>query len=103
MPSANDGNIGRLRTRVQNAFGSTVFDSRSDLGLNLPLNLTSYTIPSGFINQPGTYYAQVLVEGFNPFIRSRTFADGFKIPEPSVLALLAAGLLGFRLARCRMS
>ena len=97
LASENDGNIGRLRTRVQDSFGTTVFDSRSDLGESLALHLTSYTIPAGFLDSPGTYYAQVLVEGFEPFIRSRTFSDGFTIaavPEPSIILLFGLGLLG---------
>lgn len=103
LPSANDGNVDRLRTRVQDASGSTVFDSRSDLAISIGLDVTSYTIPTGYITQPGTYYAQVLVEGFDPFIRSRTFHDGFTIavPEPSIIALFAAGLFGIGFARRR--
>jgi len=70
--TANDGNIGRYRIRVQNLNGGLIFDQRLN---GVPLTLESYTVdvanelPAG----PGCYVGQVLLEGFSPFIRSRTF------------------------------
>jgi len=112
----NDGYVNRLRTRVQDESGSTIFDSRSDLGLNLDLDLTTYVIPAGFITEPGVYYASVIVEGFGPkelgepgdgfdpdvaftqLVRSRTFAEeGFEvspIPIPAAVWLFGTALIG---------
>ena len=73
LPNANDGNVDRLRVRIQDSNGNRVFDTRSDLNLSLPLTQTSYTIPEGFINSNGAFAGQVLVEGFEPFNRSRTY------------------------------
>jgi len=99
LASANSGNVDRLRVRIQDlSTGGTLFDSKSDLNQNLALSLTSYNVPGGFITAPGNYTAEVLVEGFNPFDRSRTYVS-FTVPEPSILLLLGSGLLGFVLAR----
>lgn len=68
--TANDGNVGRFRIRIQDLDGSLVYDQRLTSGV---LDTTSFEIPSGILTEPGRYVGQVLVEGFNPFIRSRTF------------------------------
>ncbi len=102
LDTANGGNVDRLRTRIRADDGSTIFDSRSDLGQNLGLNLTSYDILGGYITAPGTYHAQVMIEGYDPFIRSATFASfTVPVPEPSITALFVVGLVGLGFAKLR--
>lgn len=68
--TANDGNVDRFRIRIQKLDGSQVYDQRLTSGV---LDTTSFEIPSGVLTEPGRYVGQVLIEGFNPFIRSRSF------------------------------
>ena len=69
--TANGGNIDRFRIRIQNLDGTLVFDEQQPSGL---LTTTAYTLPDGILAvTPGCYVGQVLIEGLNPFIRSRTF------------------------------
>ena len=69
LASLNDGNVDRLRVRVQDDEG-TVFDSRADMGLSLSLEETSFQVPFGYLEDEGTYYAQVLCNYPKPWSTS---------------------------------
>lgn len=78
LPAANDGNIDRLRIRVQDSNFNTTLDQRLSTGSSL--GTTSFTLPDGVIPNNGVFQAQVLVEGFNPFNRSRTY-ENFSVTD----------------------
>ncbi len=70
--TANGGNVDRFRIRINQIGGGTVYDQRLDPG-EYPLSeITSFEIPSEVLFSGG-FTGQVLIEGFDPFIRSRTF------------------------------
>ena len=69
LPSANDGNVDRIRIRIRDSNRSQIFDDPFDT----TLTATAYMTPSGVITHNGAYVGQVLIEGFTPFDRSRTF------------------------------
>ena len=71
LPAANDGNVDRLRIRVQDSNFTQILDER--LPSPDSLSQTSFTAPTDLIDHNGMFFGQVLVEGFDPFIRSRTY------------------------------
>ena len=82
--TANNGNVSRFRMRIQNTDGTLLYDERLTVGLGI----TSFTIPDNVITDPRQYVGQVLIEGGNPFVRSRTFklfevsdGDGIKADQ----------------------
>jgi hypothetical protein len=72
----NDGNVNRWRIRVNDRRATASFDQRlfTSAG-NIPLNTTSFQIPSGIITANGKYRITVLLEGLTPFTRSRVRTD----------------------------
>ena len=105
----NDCNVDRLRVRVWEEDPSLssgireIFDTRVDLGLSLPLNNTSYSLPPGFITGPGSYKVGVFIEGFTPFNRARVREDFtiVSVSLPATITLLAVGLLSLSLGHRR--
>jgi hypothetical protein len=69
LPTLNDGNIDRIRARIFDSNSRRIFDSTIDTSLTA----TSFTVPSGVITHNGAFVGQIMIEGFNPFNRSRTF------------------------------
>ncbi|MDX1430008.1 MAG: hypothetical protein R3282_06955 [Rhodothermales bacterium] len=100
----NDCNVDRLRVRVRDTLGGVsnneIFDTSVDLGLSLPLDATSYTLPGGIITEPGLYAVAIMMEGFDPFTRSRhrVFFEVTDVSEPHALLLVGLGLLALAFA-----
>jgi len=78
LPAANDGNVDRLRIRVQDSNFNTTLDQQLPAGSSL--STTSFTLPDGAIPHNGVFQAQVLVEGSDPFNRSRTY-ENFSVTD----------------------
>lgn len=70
LPSLNDGNVDRIRVRIQDSNGSQILNNTVD---DTTLTATAYTTPSGVVTHNGAYVGSVLVEGLTPFNRSRTY------------------------------
>jgi len=65
----NDGNVDRLRVRILDSYDVQVIDDRFDD----TATATTYTTPAGVITHNGAFIAQMMVEGLNPFNRSRNY------------------------------
>lgn len=70
LPTANDGNVDRLRIRVEDSNFNRAVDERLATGTSL--STTSFDLPDTAITHNGVFSMQVFVEGFAPFNRSRT-------------------------------
>lgn len=81
LPAANDGNVDRQRIRVQDSNFTELLDQR--LPSPDSLDDTSFDVPDGVITHNGVYFGQVLIEGFNPFNRSRTY-EPFRVEDVGV-------------------
>ena len=66
----NDGNVDRLRVRILDSYDVQLLDDRFDD----TATATTYTTAQGVINHNGAFIAQMMVEGLNPFTRSRNYA-----------------------------
>jgi hypothetical protein len=67
LANQNDGNIDRLRARIRDSSDAIIVDDRFDP----TASATDYITPLGPITHNGAYVAQIMVEGFTPFSRSR--------------------------------
>lgn len=70
LPGLNDGNIDRIRARINDTNGRQILDATVD---DTSLDTTSFTVGPGIITHNGAFFGQAMIEGFNPFNRSRTF------------------------------
>jgi len=70
LPTLNDGNINRIRVRINDSNGLQILNATVD---DATLTAESYTVNPGMITNNGAFVGQVLIEGFTPFNRSRTF------------------------------
>ena len=71
--TANDGNIDRLRVRLNDTNGQLLDLRGLGVGNAQSLNETSYQFDPGLFTHNGAYTGQILTEGFAPFNRSRAF------------------------------
>jgi hypothetical protein len=69
ISAQNDGNVDRLRFRIRDSNDAKILDDRFDD----TVTATSYTTPEGIITHNGAFNATAMVEGFEPFNRSRNF------------------------------
>lgn len=65
----NDGNVDRLRARIIDSNDVQILDDRFDD----TASETSYTVAPGVIDHNGAFITQMMVEGLNPFNRSRNY------------------------------
>ena len=70
LPLLNDGNIDRIRLRLEDSNGTRLLDETLD---DTSLTTTTATVGPGTITQNGAVVAELLLEGFNPFDRSKTY------------------------------
>lgn len=66
----NDDNVDRLRARIIDSSNARIIDDRFDP----TATATNYTTSQGFITHNGAYIAQIMIEGFEPYNRSRNSA-----------------------------
>lgn len=67
--SQNDGNVDRLRVRILDSNNNWMIDDRFDD----TVTATTYTTEPGVITHNGAYVTQMMVEGLEPFNRSRNY------------------------------
>ena len=70
LPLLNDGNVDRIRLRVEDSNGTRILDETLD---DSSLTATTATVGPGTITHNGAFVAELLLEGFNPFDRSKTY------------------------------
>ena len=70
LPLLNDGNVDRIRLRIQDSNNVQILNQTVD---DTDLTTTSAAVAPGIISHNGAYVGQVLLEGFDPFDRSRTY------------------------------
>lgn len=68
--TANDGNLGEFRVRIQGiTSGGLLFDEFLEIG---DFSINQFQIPEGILIFPGRYTGQVIIEAYEPRVRSRS-------------------------------
>ncbi|MEM7405221.1 MAG: hypothetical protein AAF458_07990 [Pseudomonadota bacterium] len=99
--TGNDGNVARLRVRLDGPDGSRLLDERGlGIGNTASLNAKDYTFDSGLFTENGLYTAQLLTEGFTPFNRSSVF-ESFLVDDIAGLGGTPVQFTDTYLARSR--